>query len=69
MLKTLVILGILAFVIWFFFLKKRPIKSNQNPTQSDEMFECKICGTFASKDEAILSNGSYYCSKECLLQG
>ncbi|WP_027326781.1 PP0621 family protein [Helicobacter pametensis] len=68
MLKTLLILGIIALIIWFFFIKKRPTKTNHHP-QADSMVECQKCKTFIMQNEAILSNGSYYCSKECLLQG
>lgn len=66
MLKTLVILGFLALVIWFFFFKKKPKHSH---LKTDSMVECRACKTFVMQDEAILSNGSYYCSQECLMRG
>ena len=50
-----------------FLFKKKRVSNNQ--TQNDEadiMIECPTCGTYVSKDEAILSNGKYYCSKECI---
>lgn len=78
MLKTLLFLGIIAFVIWFFFLKNRTPKQTSQNTQNNaansqanaisSMVECKTCKTFVSQSEGILSNGSYFCSKECLLK-
>lgn len=73
MLKTLLFLGIIAFVLWFFFLRNRVAdpKQTHKTTQThavDSMVECKTCKTFVSQNESILSNGSYFCSKECLLK-
>lgn len=61
MLKTILVLGILAGLIWFFFLKKRP-KSKIEET----MIECSECGTFTTQKECIYNEGKYYCSYECL---
>lgn len=61
MLKTVVVLAILAGIIWFFFIKKRPAKKIE-----ETMVECKECGTFATQKECIYNNGAYYCSHECL---
>ena len=33
---------------------------------TDEMMECPTCKTYVSQKEALLSNGKFYCSKECL---
>ena len=47
-------------------------KSRQNDTAkkdkmiTDDMIECESCKTYVSLNEAILSNGKYYCSKDCL---
>ncbi len=65
--KILFILGLIALILWFFFFKKRPQSKDSN--QSTAMVECKQCKTFISQDEAILSNGAYFCSKTCLLKG
>ncbi|ANV97952.1 hypothetical protein BBW65_03675 [Helicobacter enhydrae] len=66
MLKTLIFLGLLFGVVWFWFLRKPPRPTT--PNQDDEtMVECHKCQTFISQKEAILSNGHYYCSKNCLL--
>lgn len=61
MLKTIVVLGVLAGLIWFFFLKKRPSQKVE-----ETMVECKECGTFASQSDCICYEGEYYCSQECL---
>lgn len=53
----------------FFFFKKAREKDIERKDEliEDEMVECPTCKTYVSKDEAILSNGKAYCSKECLL--
>mgnify|MGYP006278249463 CR=1 FL=1 len=70
-LKVLAIVAVLFIVYLLFFKKGREntVSSNKkknNQTISDEMVECPTCGTFVSQNEAILSNGKFYCSKECL---
>ncbi len=72
MIKWLFVLGVIA-VVYFMFIKKsvpQKTKSDQDtkPPQGDveEMVECSRCGIYVEIDEAILSNGKYYCSKECL---
>ena len=72
--KILVFLVVLFLVYILFFKKNREadIKNNRkdsnNDTQkiSDTMVECPTCKVFVSKNEAILSNGKYFCSSECL---
>jgi uncharacterized protein len=72
--KILVFLVVLFLVYIVFFKKNREadIKNNRkdsnNDTQkiSDTMVECPTCKVFVSKNEAILSNGKYFCSSECL---
>lgn len=70
-LKILLILGIIA-IIYFIFIKKTPqvqetkeTKKKDTP-QSNDMIECSACKIYCSLDDALLSNGKYYCSKECL---
>ena len=68
MLKYLVVIGVIAF-IYFFFIKKKPIansSSHDAPSSGSDMVECSTCGTYAQIDDSILSNGKYYCSQECL---
>ena len=66
-------LAAVVFLVYIVFFKKNRESSINNKDKSDKyeeitdtMVECPKCGTFASKDDAILSNGKYYCSKECL---
>lgn len=64
LLKILLLIAVLFAVYWFFF-KKKPLSSPPKEP-SDEMVECARCGTFVSTRDALLSNGGYYCSRECL---
>lgn len=72
-LKVLAIIAVL-FIVYIIFFKKDREKSINNKTSNKkekldieaDMYECPTCKTFVSRDEAILSNGRYYCSKECL---
>jgi len=65
--KLLVLMLVIFFVYLVFFKKGREEKINKKDNKEIEtMTQCPKCGTFISKDEAILSNGKYYCSKECL---
>jgi len=59
------------FLIYLVFFKRnreRQVKQNErNRLEKEEiMVECPTCKVFVSKQEGILSNGSYFCSKECL---
>ena len=64
MLKTVMFLAVVGGIIWFFFIKKRPKKQIE-----ETMIEFSTCGTFVSQNEAICSNGKYYCSHSCLKKG
>lgn len=67
-LKVLAILLVLFFVYSIFFKKNREkVIRKKNEKIEDEMVECPSCKVYVSKREAILSNGRYFCSKECLL--
>lgn len=63
--KILAVIAILALVYYIFF-KKGPKKNSIVDNDESEMIECGSCKIYVSKDEAILSNGKYFCSKECL---
>jgi uncharacterized protein len=60
------------YIVFFKKNREADIKNNgkdsNNDTQkiSDTMVECPTCKVFVSKNEAILSNGKYFCSSECL---
>lgn len=68
--KVLAIIAVLFFVYLIFFKKGREkdISSTTKKDEkiSDEMVECPSCGTYVSQSEAILSNGKFFCSKDCL---
>lgn len=70
MLKILLL--ILLVVGVYYFVRKVGAKSAQQgdskkPNKNEEiMLECKKCGTYISSKEALISNGEYYCSRECL---
>lgn len=69
-LKILAIIVVL-FLVYLIFFKKGREKDVVTTTKkdekiSDEMVECPSCGTYVSQSEAILSNGKFYCSKDCL---
>ncbi|GGD33970.1 hypothetical protein GCM10012288_04940 [Malaciobacter pacificus] len=68
-LKVLAIVVVLILVYIFFFKKSREseITGNKKHEIEDELVECPTCKTYVSSKESILSNGKYYCSKECLL--
>lgn len=71
MLKYLVVIGVIA-AVYYFFIKKKPIttstnkRSSSNKLEDNDMVECANCGVYTAVNEAILSNGKYYCSKECM---
>lgn len=67
-LKVLAI-GVVLFLIYILFFKKNRENSvkREDDKIEDIMVECPTCKTYVSKKEAILSNGQYYCSKECLI--
>lgn len=69
LLKIAAFIAVLFVVYLVFFKKNRDsvVKQNKkNEEIEDVMVECPTCGTYVSKKEAILSNGKYFCSKECL---
>ena len=69
-LKVLAILVVLVLVYIFFFKKNREEeigKPKKKHEIEDELVECPTCKTYVSSKEGILSNGKYYCSKECLV--
>ena len=68
MVVKLVLLGVVLFGVYLIFFKKKresDIKK-KNEEITDTMVECPRCGTYVSKDDAILSSGKYFCSNECL---
>jgi uncharacterized protein len=66
----LIAIGAVLFLVYLLFFKKTRIsnkdENNKYDEISDTLVECPTCKVYVSKDEAILSNGKYYCSKKCL---
>lgn len=65
MIFKVLIFGVVAFLIYKFFIAKKKKEDNSEMIE-DTMTACPTCGTYISKDEAILSNGKYFCSQKCL---
>lgn len=61
---------VVIFLVYIVFFKKNRELNKKNQDKYEEitdvMVECPKCGTYTSKEDAILSNGKYFCSKECL---
>jgi uncharacterized protein len=71
MIIKVVFLGVILFVVYLaFFKKNRETNIKNNKKKHDEiidtMVECLTCSTYVLKDDSILNNGKYFCSKECL---
>ncbi len=66
--KLMAFMAVVFLVYLVFFKKNREknIKDKRNEEITDTMVECPKCKTYVSKDDAILSNGKYFCSSECL---
>ena len=69
MILKLLAVAVVLFLVYIIFFKKNrenDIKDKSKDKIEDIMVECPKCGTYVSKKEGILSNGNYFCSKECL---
>lgn len=69
MIIKILLLGAALFLVYLLFFKKnreKNIKNKKHDEIVDTMVECPKCSTYVSKDDAILSDGKYFCSKECL---
>jgi len=69
MILKILAVAVVLFLIYIVLFKKDREKSvikKEDDKIEDIMVECPTCSTFVSKKEAILSNGQYFCSKECL---
>jgi len=68
MLKLLILAGLLYGVYFIFFKKANITRKTKEDfkKESETMVECQKCNTFISTNEALISNGKYFCSKECL---
>lgn len=66
MIFKILLLGIALYLIYKFFFNKKTKLDNETKQIEEELIDCPKCGTYVSKQDAILSNGKYYCSNECL---
>jgi len=66
MLKLLLLIGVLTAVYFLFFKKKSISSSPKKDSQEDAMIPCAECGTYVQLKEALMKDGKYFCSKECM---
>ncbi len=72
MIKWLLVIGVVVAIYYLFIKKSSSNVQNSQKSENkkgddvDEMVECSRCGVYVEIEEAIVSNGKYYCSKECL---
>ena len=71
-LKILLIAAVIG-VVYVMFFKKKTIATEHTEKKSkkpevNDMIECENCHVYVEVKEAILSNGKYYCSRECLTE-
>jgi len=69
-LKFLLIAAVI-YVVYIMFFKAKPLEKQtkskrETKTEVNDMVECEVCGLYTEIQESILSNGKYYCSRECL---
>ncbi len=70
MILKIIAIAVVLFLIYIILFKKdreKNVKKEEEKIE-DIMVECPTCSIFVSKKEAVLSNGYYFCSKECLLK-
>lgn len=65
LLIVLVVLGV-AKIVEMLGKKDRVNTQKKEATRESTFVACKTCGTYIDRDEAIISSGGYYCSKECM---
>ena len=69
--ELLLIIAVIG-IVYFMFIKKKPLKSSQQKSkkrdevESNDMVECQTCGVYSELNDSILSGSKYYCSPECL---
>jgi uncharacterized protein len=73
MILKLLLVAAVIYVVYIMFFKKRSIKSSQQQKsekketpKANDMIECAQCGVYVEVSECILSNGKYFCSRECI---
>jgi uncharacterized protein len=72
-LKALLV-GAVIYIVYIMFFKQKSVTATKNghkkeqKPQANEMVECANCAVYVEISEAILSNGKYYCSNECIIE-
>ena len=67
----LLLLAAVIGIVYFLFFKEKSIavtkpKASNAPKDSEDTVECSKCGVFVAVSEALIKEGRYYCSIECL---
>jgi uncharacterized protein len=68
MILKLIIFAIVALLIYKFFGGKLPSlrrDANAKRLEDDTLIECQKCGTYVTTKEALVSEGAFFCSREC----
>ncbi len=63
---AVIIMAFLVYVLFFKRNREREMFAKKNERITDVRVECPTCKTYVSQKEAIVSNGKFYCSQECL---
>jgi len=68
-----IVIGVLIALVYFIFIKKKPIagentkpKHKKDKLNDDDMVACQKCGTYITLNDALIREGQYFCSNECL---
>lgn len=70
MILKFIAVAVVLFLIYIVLFKKgreKSVTKKEDEKIEDIMVECPTCSTFVSKKEAVLSNGKFFCTKDCLL--
>lgn len=62
MIVKAIVLALIIVVVYFLLFKKR----SKRRDRIEEFVPCEKCGTYISAKEALIGNGKYFCSKECM---
>ena len=76
MLKILLLIVIVVIIYLIFFKKKRVVGSSNKTDKnsrgdvddsvSNDLIPCVQCGVLVPQSEAIISNGEFFCSENCM---
>lgn len=65
--KYLIAAAILYGIYFVFFKNKSLIaEKKRKHDDSEETVECSSCSTYVGVSDALMVDGRYYCSKECI---